>query len=126
MNIFSMIGAGVVTLALISYSVGIITGQRSKKVSKAVLTFITIGVLLDITATSFMIIGSTNSPFTFHGFIGYSALLAMLIDMLLLWRAKSKNGINSSTKKSLSVYSLVAYVWWVVVYISGSLMVMIK
>ena len=126
MNILSMIGAGVVTLALISYSVGIISGQKSKKVSKTVLSFIIVGVILDVTATSFMIIGSTNSPFTFHGFIGYSALLAMLIDMVLLWRAKRQSGINTTTKKSLSIYSLLAYIWWVVVYISGSFMVMVK
>ncbi|MBN1183936.1 MAG: hypothetical protein JXB49_16710 [Bacteroidales bacterium] len=126
MNIFSIIGAGIVTLALISYSVGIISGQKAKKVTGIVLTFITIGVALDITATSFMIIGSTNSPFTFHGFIGYSALLAMLLDMVLLWRLKSKNGLNSETGKSISLYSLVAYIWWVVVYFSGGLMVMVK
>lgn len=126
MKIISIIGAGVVTLALLSYSIAIITEQRKTIITKKILTFLSIGVFLDITATICMIIGSQNTPFTFHGFIGYSALVAMIIDMSLIWKSYFKNGLNSIVNKGLHRYSLIAYIWWVVVYITGSLLIAIK
>ena len=54
----------VVTFALVFYSVGVITEQRKVAVSKWVLLFLTAGVLLDITSTTLMIVGSTNIPLT--------------------------------------------------------------
>jgi len=73
-----------------------------------------------------MIIGSTNSPFTIHGFIGYSALLGMLIDMFLMWNTKKKEGIGKEIDKKLHHYSLIAYSWWVIAYISGAVIIMLK
>ena len=125
MNQLSIIGAVIVTLALISYAIAIISEQRSSIISKKVLFFLTFGVILDITATLFMILGSTNSPFTFHGFIGYSALAAMLIDCILIWRAVNHKGLNSSTPRKLHIYSRYAFVWWIIAYITGSLLVAI-
>jgi uncharacterized repeat protein (TIGR03987 family) len=126
MNTISMIGATIVTLALISYSIGVITEQKKHKVVKTVLAFVTIGIVLDVTATICMIIGSTNSPFTFHGFLGYSALLVMLIDVVLIWSFYMKNGSDLEVPKKLHRYTLYAYLWWVVAYITGSMLVMIK
>ena len=82
MNQLSVGGAIVVTLALIFYSVGVISQQRKRVISQKAITFLSLGLVLDITATIFMILGSPNSPFTIHGFIGYSALAAMLTDTL--------------------------------------------
>jgi EamA domain-containing membrane protein RarD len=76
----------VVTFALVFYSVAVITEQRKCYVSKRVLTFLTAGVFLDISSTTLMIIGSRKIPITIHGFIGYTALIAMLIDTILIWR----------------------------------------
>ena len=126
MNTISMIGATIVTLALISYSVGVITEQKKRQIVKTVLTFVTIGIILDVTATICMIIGSTNSPFTLHGFLGYSALLAMLIDVILIWNFYKKNGSEAQVPKQIHRYTLFAYLWWVVAYITGSLLVMVK
>ena len=124
MNTLSIIGATIVTLALISYSIGIITEQVKKKIIPRVLIFITLGVVLDITATAFMILGSKNSPFTPHGFIGYSALLLMLIELVRIWRAYNKLGMNAVVPKGVHLYSRYAYIWWVVAYITGSLIAM--
>lgn len=121
-----MIGATIVTLALISYSIGVLTEQKKHKVIKTVLAFVTIGIVLDVTATICMIIGSTNSPFTFHGFLGYSALLVMLIDVILIWSFYKKNGSDLEVPKKLHRYTLYAYLWWVIAYITGSMLVMIK
>lgn len=126
MNTISMIGAVVVTLALISYSIGVIAEQKKHRVIRTVLTFITLGIFLDITATAFMIIGSTNSPFTLHGFLGYSALVAMLVDVIVIWNFYNKNGSEVKVPRKIHVYTLFAYIWWVIAYITGSMLVMMK
>jgi uncharacterized repeat protein (TIGR03987 family) len=124
MNTLSIIGASIVTLALISYSIGIISEQIKKKLIPRVLIFITLGVGLDITATIFMILGSTNSPFTIHGFIGYSALFIMLIELVRIWRLYNKSGMGAEVPKGVHLFSRYAYIWWVVAYITGSLIAM--
>ncbi len=124
MNTLSIIGATIVTLALISYSIGIISEQVKKKMIPRVLIFITLGVVLDITATVFMILGSTNSPFTYHGFIGYSALFVMLIELVRIWRTYNKSGMGADVPKGVHLYSRYAYIWWVIAYITGSLIAM--
>ena len=124
MNTLSIIGATIVTLALISYSIGIITEQVKKKLIPRVLIFITLGVVLDITATVFMILGSKNSPFTPHGFIGYSALLLMLVELVRIWKVYNTSGLNAEVPKGVHLYSRYAYIWWVVAYITGSLIAM--
>jgi hypothetical protein len=124
MNTLSIIGASIVTLALISYSIGILTEQFKKKIIPRVLVFITLGVVLDITATIFMILGSTNSPFTYHGFIGYSALFVMLIELVRIWRTYNKLGMGAEVPGGVHLYSRYAYIWWVIAYITGSLIAM--
>ena len=97
-----------------------------KIVQKKALWFLTTGIVLDITATVCMILGSTNSPFTVHGFLGYSALLVMAVDIILIWKHYSRNETGVELKKSLLVYAKLAYGWWVIAYITGSLLVILK
>jgi len=73
-----------------------------------------------------MIIGSPNSPFTIHGFLGYSALAGILIDTILAWRFFLRTNWLIHVPNSLHNYSRIAYSWWVVAFISGGLMVMLK
>jgi hypothetical protein len=120
------IAATVVSLALISYSIAIITEQRKRKVINLVLIFLTLGVSLDISATTMMIIVSENSPFTLHGILGYSSLTLMVIDAILLWRFRMKNSSAEKVARPLHLYSRIAYIWWVAAYITGTLMVMLK
>ena len=124
MNVLSITGATIVTLALISYSIGILSEQVKKKMIPRVLIFITLGVVLDVTATIFMILGSKNSPFTFHGFIGYSALFVMMIELVKIWRAYNKSGLRADVPRGLHLFSRYAYIWWVIAYITGSLIAM--
>jgi len=119
------IAATVVTLALISYSIAILTEQRRRKVINRVLIFLTLGVVLDISATTMMIIVSENSPFTLHGMLGYSSLTLMVIDAVLLWRFRIKTSSSELVPKPLHLYSRIAYIWWVAAYITGTLMVML-
>ena len=111
----------VVTFALICYSIAVITEQKKSAVSKWILLFLTGGVLLDISSTVLMIIGSTNIPLTFHGIIGYTALLVMLIDAILIWRHWVKSA-GSKIPRGLHLYTRIAYSWWVIAYIIGAIM----
>ena len=122
MNIFTLIGSITITAALLAYSVAIITEQVKKKINKVVLFHLSLAVFLDITATACMIIGSSNSAFTLHGAIGYSALFAMLIDLYLIWKNYLKFGEKVS--KSVHLYTLIAYIWWIVAYVTGSMLTM--
>ncbi len=92
MKAASIIGSMVVTIALVFYSTGYINEKRKQLVTSQVLFFYSVGVALDISATTFMIIGSSRGLVTLHGFIGYSSLLGMLTDTFLLWRHYLKEG----------------------------------
>lgn len=126
MNSLLITGSVIVTLALLSYSIGILIEQRKKILNSNVMLFMTLGIVLDITATIFMIVGSPNSPFTVHGFLGYSALLVMLIDVFLLWQYRINKGATEKVSKGLHLYSRYAYSWWVIAYITGSMLVVFK
>jgi hypothetical protein len=119
-------GTTIVNLALISYSIGIITEQRKHLVNRRVLGFVTAGLAFDITATVLMIIGSENPAFTLHGILGYSSLTGMLIDAILLWRLRMKSGLNAKVPGGLHWYTRIAYGWWLAAYITGALIVFLK
>ena len=114
-------GMIIVTGALIFYSLAVLTEQRKKVLTPFILTTLTIGVCLDVTATSFMIIGSRNIPFTFHGILGYTALTAMLIDTILTWRYWRSEKKLQPVPHGLILYARFAYIWWVITYLAGGL-----
>jgi hypothetical protein len=126
MNTYSMIGAEIVIFALLAYSLAIITEQRKRLVTRFVLTFLTIGLILDITATTFMIIGSSKSAFTLHGILGYSSLAAMMIDTILIWRFHTKFLPGDLVPTKLHLYSRFAYSWWVIAFITGLMLVIFR
>ena len=126
MKPLAIFAASVVTLALISYSIAILTEQRKKLVINRVLIFLSLGVVLDISATIMMIIVSENSPFTIHGILGYSSLTLMLIDAILLWRFRIRKGSDALVSHGVHLYSRVAYMLWVAAYITGTMLVMMK
>jgi hypothetical protein len=123
MNPISLTGAFVITFSLLAYGIGIISLARFKLVSTGVLVYITTGVVLDIIGAVLMIVASSRSPFTMHALLGFSGLLVMLINALLLWRYFRKNGSETWVSGSLLLYSKLAYLWWMVAYILGSLLI---
>jgi hypothetical protein len=126
MKLVLLIGTLIVNLALISYSIAIISEQRKKIISNKVLTFLSLGVLLDITATVCMIAGSSRSGITFHGLLGYSSLTGMFIDSVLIWKFRLNNKVDTSVTKKLHIYSRVAYIWWIVAYVTGAILVALR
>jgi hypothetical protein len=114
----------IVTFALIFYAIAVVTEQRKGRISKLVLTFLTAGVFFDIFSTTLMIIGSRKIPITVHGFIGYSALMVMLIDTIMIWRFWRRNG-DRHVPRWLNLYTRFAYGWWVIAYIAGAIIAMV-
>jgi uncharacterized repeat protein (TIGR03987 family) len=116
-----ILGTAIVTAALVFYSIAVITEQRKKVLNPLIMTCLTIGIVLDVTATACMIAGSRNLPFTAHGVLGYSALLAMLIDTILTWRYWKSPNKDQPVPRGLHYYTRFAYLWWVLAYIAGGM-----
>lgn len=125
MNPLLRLGTTIVIFALASYSFAVFTIHRKKILRRRILVFLTLGVALDITATVFMILGSSKGGFTLHGIIGYSSLLGMAIDAAFIWRLKIKKGSYTFIPQSLNLYSRYAYFWWVIAFITGGLLVVL-
>lgn len=125
MNPVLITGTIIVNLALVFYTVGIITEQRSRRVSRTVVTFLTAGVVFDLVATGCMIAGSSKGPFTAHGLLGFSSLAAMLLETGFAWRHRNRQG-EAEVPTWLHRYSRLAYGWWIVAYITGAILVMSK
>ncbi len=123
MNIISLFGAFLITLALLSYGIASIAIQRFKIVTTGMLIFLSLGVILDLIAITFMISGSTKGIFTLHGILGYSATLTMISDLFLILKNYFKNGFDSIIDNSVLLFSKIAYAWYLFVYITGSLLI---
>lgn len=119
-------GITIVNLALISYSIAIIKEQRIRLVSTYVITFLTLGVLFDIAATFCMIVGSTHTALSSHGLFGYSALLLMLTDCIILWKHKLNKGSTVPVSKKIHLYSRFAYIWWILAYATGAVIIALR
>lgn len=119
-------GMTIVNLALISYSIAIIKQTRSKVMSERVLTFLTIGVLFDITATICMVAGSSQGAITVHGIIGYTSLAGMLTDTIFSYRLRYREGKDAEIPRKFNRASLTAYLYWVLAYITGAIIIMMR
>ena len=121
-----IVGTIIVHLALLSYGVGIIIQQVKHRVTQSVLVFLGLGLLFDVVATVCMIIGSGRGFITTHGLLGYSCLLIMAIDSVLIFIHYFRNG-NQQVPRSLHLFSRYAYTWWVVgAYITGGLIAYLR
>lgn len=118
----SIAGVVFVHFALVTYGIGVVSEQRSHRVTARVLRFLRAGVVFDVVATTCMIIGS-GEGLTLHGYLGFSALAAMVTETVLAWRHRAAHG-DGEVPGWLHWYSRVAYGWWCVAYVAGAAMVM--
>ncbi|WP_319502957.1 hypothetical protein [uncultured Draconibacterium sp.] len=123
MNLLAIIGAFVITLSFLAYGIGSISLVRFNIVGRIVVFFLSLGVVLDIVAISLMTLGSKGSPFTLHGFLGATAFLVMLVNAVWCWRMFLAYGRDCKARKPHIVYTKAAYLFWVVAYFTGSLIV---
>jgi len=114
-------GVSTVVLALASYTVGVVTEQRARRVTRRAITFLVIGVALDVTATVCMILGA-GKVLTLHGVLGYSALAGMLVETVVAGRYRLRSG-DAEVPRPLHLFTRAAYAWWVIAFISGGLLV---
>ena len=121
-----LVATVIVNLALISYSIGILTEQFRRRLSGRVLGFVSAGLALDLTSTLLMIIGSENPPYILHGILGYSSLTGMLVDAFLLLRLRIRRGEGSEVPATLHLYTRIAYLWWILAYLTGLVIVILK
>ncbi|MCX6277864.1 MAG: hypothetical protein NT004_07190 [Bacteroidetes bacterium] len=126
MNLFSIVGIIIVQVALVCYSIAIISEQRKRIVSRKVLSFLIMGVVFDITATTFMILGTSQGAFTLHGILGYSSLAGMVADAIIIYQFHRKNSPGTLVSRPVHIYSLIAYLWWIAAYITGGLLVALR
>ena len=122
MNTDLLIATRMVVLALIAYSIGMLIEQKARLVRTTVVVFLMLGVMMDIAATILMILGSTKSSFSTHGALGYSALVAMLLATILLWRHRLASGPLAEVPMGLHRFSRFAYAWWIITFIVGGLL----
>lgn len=116
-------GTTIVNLALISYTVFIIKQRKAKTLTKSVLFFLSMGVVFDISATIFMITGSSTGGISLHGLIGYSSLTGMLLEVYFSYKVKLKQGINATLSPKFIRISTIVYAYWVLAYITGAAIV---
>ncbi len=114
-------GVSIVVLALASYTAGVVIEQRGRRLTRLAMAFLVAGVVLDVTATVCMILGS-GKVLTLHGVLGYSALAGMLVEMALAGRHRLGSG-DGEVPRRLHLYTRAAYCWWVIAFVSGGLLV---
>ncbi len=126
MNSLTVAGAIIISLSLLLYGIGFITIHQYKSVSLGVLTFLTLGILLNITAHVLMIIGSKGSLITAHSMLGFSSFLVMLIYVVFTWQKFFIKKAGAVLHKKFLTLSKLAYGLWVIAYIAGSLLAILK
>lgn len=123
MNPIRMAAVGTVTLALLFYSIGTLQAQRSRRATLGARGFLTAGLTFDVIATALMVVATGSFSATLHGWLGYSALALMLVDVILLWRHAGASPA-AELPRGLHLYSRWAYAYWVVAYFTGAALVM--
>jgi UDP-N-acetylmuramyl pentapeptide phosphotransferase/UDP-N-acetylglucosamine-1-phosphate transferase len=126
MNPLLKTGAAIVAFAFLSYTFAVVDEQRRRRIAPHALALLTLGVLLDVTATVFMVLGSNNAPFTLHGLLGYSSLVAMLAATALLWRLAVNAGVGAPVPRGLHLFTRAAYFWWATVFAIEGLLAAIR
>ncbi len=121
-----LVGTRIVVVALVAYLTAGVLIHKKKTAANIVLFFQSFGLFFDVAATVLMILGSTNTPFSVHGFIGYSSLVGMVIKTILLWKFRMQKGKESQVSKGFQLYSKLALAWWVTAFVVGALIVFLK
>jgi hypothetical protein len=118
-----MAAVSTVTVALILYTIGTLKEQRGHRASAGVRGFLTAGLTFDVIATALMIVATGSVAPTVHGWLGYSALALMAVDVTLIWRHWRANG-DAPIPPGQHLYARLAYIFWIVAYFAGAALVM--
>lgn len=111
-----MIGALLATTALVLYVVGILMTVITGSVKRRNVIMQTAAVVCDAIATVCMMIQAQGLiPADFHGWIGYSALALMVIDLVFVMRHRK----DGTAPIPMRAYAALALVFWIISYSLG-------
>ena len=117
MPVFVIFGALLATLALVLYSIAILKAVITARLKRSTLVVQLIAVVFDFFATVCMMLQAGNIiPKDAHGWIGYSALCLMVVDLV----AALKNRNRERIPVCLRVFAAIALCWWVFSYSLGA------
>lgn len=114
-----------ITAALIFYTIGVF-GEKKQGVLKTwhVMIF-WVGLICDTLGTSFMgKIAGEMFQFNIHGITGLLAILLMLFHAIWATVVLLKNNIRS--KETFHKFSIVVWIIWLIPYVSGMIVGMMK
>ena len=119
MSLIILTGVILIHIAAVLYTIFIFKEFKYKRAVHGVTRFITAAVIFDVSATVCMMIGTTETYFTTHGILGYTALTVMVTDAILIWRHRAKHGPDVPFSKALHRVSLYGYMLWVLAFATG-------
>jgi hypothetical protein len=119
MSYVILAGVVLIHIAAVLYTLFIIKEFKYKRAVHGVTRLITAAVIFDVSATACMMIGTTETYFTAHGILGYTALAVMVTDAILIWRHRAKHGPDVPFSKGLHRVSLYGYMLWVCAFLTG-------
>jgi len=126
MSSILIIGISLVQAALITYTATFIIAYRKKNISKLFLNTLSFSVLFYITATIFIISGSSKGFLTLHGLIGYTSLGMIIIKTVQFYLFTKKIGYTQAfSKKQLATFTFI-YIYWVLAYITGAVLILFR
>ena len=126
MPIVIIAGVILIHIALILYTIFICKEFKYKRATSSLLKFITSAVILDILATSCMMIGTSEEYFTLHGILGYTALFLMIIDAIFIWKHKMNHGSEVAFNTGLDRYSKFSYFLWIIAFATGEYLAIVS
>jgi hypothetical protein len=126
MSVIIICGVILIHIAAVLYTIFIIKEWKHRRATKGVARFIAAAVIFDVSATSCMMIGTTETYFTLHGILGYTALAIMAMDAILIWRHRSKFGHEVLFSKALHRVSLFGYFLWLTAFGTGEYLALLN
>ncbi len=126
MSLVSIIGAFLITFAMLSFGYGCIALQRFKLISKGVLWFLFTGLVLEALSIVLMVSDGNEMSFTVHVVVGVSAYLGMIV--IFAWAVHFYRTYDAETTigRPLFLFASISYAWWVVAYLIGITLVILK
>lgn len=118
MLVFAIIS---ITLALIFYTVGVLSPKKQGSLKKWHLVILYLGLVFDIFGTALMSkLAKGGFQLNFHGIIGLLSILLMLLTVVLATIALVKN--NDIAKANFHKISIPVWAIWLISYVSGTLL----
>lgn len=107
-----------ITLALIFYTIGVLSEKRQGELKKWHLAVFWVGLIFDTTGTTIMSnIAAGGFKLNFHGITGLLAIILMLFHALWASAVLVKN--NEKIKANFHKLSIVVWHIWLLPFISG-------